>query len=281
MPVEPPEVINESNLSHAWGRAFLHVLGRNTGNLAPLVVSMAGFTNGLPAEDVEIRRALDAQLETHPRTYSSKVSALTIFPYDTWIRRGSPAVGEFSTFYLEQHLPRLKARDRHNSHGTYFERMIRFQGSKALRGVLHLEARNQLEHIVGIWRRDTEQGHRPRRSALQIAIFDPVKDHTGAVLQGFPCLQQVSLAYDESSNALALNANYPTQYIMDRAYGNYLGLCHLGCFLAREMNLEFSRLNCFIGLPELGNGWRKRDLETLAELVSNRLPQRVEAADAH
>ena len=280
MLVKPLEVICEANLSHAWGRAFLHVFEHSTRNLAPLVVSVTGFTNGLPMEDEDIRRALDAQLEAHPRTFPSKVSALTIFPYETWIRRGSPALAEFSSFYLDRLLPRLKARNSHNSHGTYFERMIRFQGSKIHGGVMKAETRNQLEHIVGIWQRDTANGHRPRRSALQLAIFDPAKDHTGAVLQGFPCLQQVSLAYDESSNALALNATYPTQYIMDRAYGNYLGLCHLGCFLAREMALEFSRLNCFIGLPEIGGEWRKGELQALAKLVRSHLPQKVEVADA-
>ena len=259
---------------------FLHVFEHSTRTLAPLVVSVTGFANGLPMEDNEVRRSFDTQLEAHPKTYPGKILRPHDFPAS---ERGFDADAPQSPileFYLDQLLPRLKARDSHNSHGTYFERMVRFQGSKTHAGVMQLETRNQLEHIVRIWRRDTANGHRPRRSALQIAIFDPAKDHTGAVLQGFPCLQQVSLVYDESSNALALNANYPTQYIMDRAYGNYLGLCHLGSFLAREMNLEFSRLNCFIGLPELGSGWRKGDLAPLAELVRSRLPQKVESGDA-
>lgn len=281
MSIKPPATISEFNLSHAWGRAFLHVMDNSVRHLSPLTLSVDGFSDSLPTEDDAIRQALDATLAARPKKYSSKVSALTIFPYDAWVRHGRPSVGDFSDWYLTQFLPRMKKRDSHNSHGTYFERMVRFQGSKAARGQLQPNAKNQLAHIVEVWRRDGEQGRRPRRSALQIAIFDPPKDHTGGALLGFPCLQQVSLSYDEGSNALAVSAYYPTQYIMDRAYGNYLGLCHLGHFMAREMGLELTRLNCFIGLPELGRDWTKGDLQPLAKLVREQLPQGLQAATTH
>lgn len=106
---------------------------------------------------------------------------------------------------------------------------------------------NQLQFVIDLLKRD----RRPRESALQITCFDPAKDHTGQPVRGFPCLQQVSIAYDDDGR-LAVNAFYPMQYIFDRAYGNYLGLCHLGEFLAHETQLRFSRLTCFIGKPELG-----------------------------
>src|SRR5205823_13372804 len=77
--------------------------------------------------------------------------------------------------------------------------------------------------------------------------------------------QQVSFTYDDD-NRLAVNAYYPTQYIFDRAYGNYLGLCHLGNFMARELGLIMVRLNCFIGHPELGS-IRKGQLSELAKGV--------------
>ena len=41
--------------------------------------------------------------------------------------------------------------------------------------------------------------------------------------------------------------------IAHRAYGNYLGLCHLGHFMAHELGLELVRVNCFIARPELGD----------------------------
>jgi hypothetical protein len=273
MSTNTPQVIEEPNLSHAWGRVLLQVLDNSKQRLAPLMVSVTGFADGLPEEDGEVRHALDSILATKEKKYSSKVSALTIFPYDAWVRHGQLPVREFSDWYLQYFFPRLQARDPHNRRGTYFERMVRFQGSKKDKdGAAVPEQKNQLEHLVAIWKRDRAQGVSPRHSALQASIFDPVNDHTGGKMLGFPCLQQVSFSYDHAEQ-LAVNAYYPTQYIMDRAYGNYLGLCHLGQFMARAMGLTLVRLNCFIGLPEVGSKWTKAELKPLADLVRSHLPK--------
>lgn len=274
MSTNMPQVIEEPNLSHAWGRALLHVLDNSKQRLAPLMISVTGFAECLPVEDVDVRLELDALLATKENKYSTKVTALTIFPYDAWVRRGRLSVREFSDWYLKNFFPRLQARDSHNSRGTYFERMVRFQGSTKMRkGTHYVSDKNQLEHLITIWHRDRAKGGSSRHSALQVSVFDPVKDHTGAKMLGFPCLQQVSFSYDDNDQ-LAVNAYYPTQYVMDRAYGNYLGLCHLGQFMAREMGLGLVRLNCFIGLPELGNKWTKEELKPLANLVRSHLPKR-------
>jgi thymidylate synthase len=267
-----PQIIEESNMSHAWGRVLLHVLDNSKQNLAPLMVSITGFADGLPIEDIAIRQALDTILPTKEKKYSSKVTALTIFPHDAWVRHGKLPVREFSNWYLEHFFPRMQARDSHNNRGTYFERMVRFQGSKKGKdGAIGLQQTNQLDHIATIWKRDRAKGASPRHSALQASIFDPAKDHTGGKMLGFPCLQQVSFSYD-NNDQLAVNAYYPTQYIMDRAYGNYLGLCHLGQFMAQDMGLKMVRLNCFIGLPEIGTKWTKAELKPLAALVRAHLP---------
>ena len=186
---------------------------------------------------------------------------MTIFPFKYWKQTGEPDIHQFTDLYLMNYLPRLRARDRRNRTGTYFERMIAFEGTARKSGI---ETRNQLEHIISLWPANRE-GSRPRQSALQIAIFDPAKDHNRSPRSMFPCLQQLSLSYDDSGG-LAVNAYYPAQYIFDRAYGNYLGLCHLGYFMAKEMNLEFVRLNCFVGRPELGDV-RKNAVRKLEEVI--------------
>ena len=236
--------------------------------MTPLTISVGGFVDSVPAVDERIRQTLDAVLSKHDK-YSCQVSALTIFPYRHWIRSGQPPRKELFDWYLNQFLPRLKARDSRNGRGTYFERMIEFQGVRGKAGKLLNDGKNQLEHIISLWPKDSRHS-RPRQSALQVACFDPVKDHTGSVRSGFPCLQQVSFIYD-NSGGLAINAYYPTQYIFDRAYGNYLGLCHLGHFMAHELGLKLIRLNCFVGYPELGdiNKDELRGLEkTVREIFS-------------
>ena len=271
MLTDAPRIIDEANLSLAWGRALLFVLEQSSHNLVPLVISIRDITDNVPQETASIRKALDGNLKLHDKC-SCDVTAFTIFPQRLWAQRTFPDRQAFYAMYLECVLPRLKARDHKNSHGTYFERMISYRGSKKKDDDYLPEAKNQLEHIIAIWHRDKANGRRPRHSALQIACFDPVKDHTGGALLGFPCLQQVSFSYDEEGN-LAVNAYYPTQYIFDRAYGNYLGLSHLGRFMACEIGLKLTRINCFIGQPSLGNDISKHDLLNLAAVIRGELAQ--------
>jgi hypothetical protein len=47
---------------------------------------------------------------------------------------------------------------------------------------------------------------------------------------------------------LNVNAFYATQYAFERAYGNYLGLCRLGRFVAHELKLELARVTCYTGI---------------------------------
>ena len=240
---------------------------RSNRDLTPLTVSIGGFTDGTPAEDPSIRRALDDTLVRYGK-FTCDVSALTIFPYKHWNRAGRPPRQELYNWYLKAFLPRLRARDPRNRNGTYFQRMLAFTGVKQKDGKYTLKSTNQLEHIIKIWHNGLEIGKRPRQSALQVACFDPSKDHTGSARSVFPCLQQVSFTYDDQGG-LAVNAHYPTQYIFDRAYGNYLGLCHLGCFMAHELGLQLIRLNCFIARPELGSvpGKKLRELETIVREI--------------
>jgi hypothetical protein len=218
------------------------------------------MSGGLPVEDIRIREVVDTALAESGKC-SCAISAMTIFPYKYWKQTGEPHIQQFTDLYLANYLPRLRARDRRNRTGTYFQRMIAFEGTARQGGA---ETRNQLEHIISLWP-PNRNSSRPRQSALQIAIFDPAKDHNRSPRSMFPCLQQVSLAYDDSGG-LAVNTYYPAQYIFDRAYGNYLGLCHLGYFMAKEMNLEFVRLNCFVGRPELGD-IRKNAVQKLEEVI--------------
>ena len=57
---------------------------------------------------------------------------------------------------------------------------------------------------------------------FQACVFDPIRDHTGAAQQPFPCLQHISLVPDERSGTLSLNAFYATQQLFTKACGNWL-----------------------------------------------------------
>ena len=266
-----PEVISETNLSYAWGRVLLSMLHRRD-TLMPLMISIGGLTNGIPREDTIVRKALDTALCQHGK-FSCATSAMTIFPFRYWEQTNRPHIEQFADSYLQKYLPRLRARSEQNRSGTYFERMVDFHGTtrKGAR-----DNKNQLQHVISLWQKGG--GRRPRRSALQLAIFDPLKDHNASPRSMFPCLQQIGFVYNKS-NELAVNAYYPAQYIFDRAYGNYLGLCHLGLFVAHEIGIEFVRLNCFIGRPEL-RGIPRKALQELVRVIEERLAVQKERLDS-
>lgn len=244
-----PRIIEGDNLSDVWARMFLGLMAPGA-QPHPIVMSLAGMVDNAPAELPDIRAALDEALAAAGEC-SCKISANTIFPYDRWRRKSTAPRNDLYDWYLKRFLPRAKARDVKNRYGTYFERMINATGMRRKGQNLQPHTGNQLEHIIQVWAAGIAAGRRPRRSALQLSCFDPAKDHTGQPVRGFPCLQQVSFSYDDG-DGISISALYPTQYIFERAYGNYLGLCHLGDFLASALGLRVERLNCLILQPEFG-----------------------------
>ena len=109
-----PHLITESNLSTAWARALLHVYD---GADDALVVALRDFEENIPAQNAAVAKALDAQLLAHeiPRIDQT---ALTIVPYERWLREGMISVEKLSEWYLKSMLPRLKARCSKNRHGS-------------------------------------------------------------------------------------------------------------------------------------------------------------------
>lgn len=254
MSTEAPIIIEHSNLSVAWSHSLLEAMKPGQRSLRPMVLTIGGFSSLQPPEVAELRDVLDNRLVALEKN-ASEISALTIFPYKMWVRRGRPQCDPFCELCLRRFLPRMRKRNSQNQYGTYFERMMGYSG------IHHSKPKvvNQLQFVIDLLNKD----RRPRESALQICCFDPAKDHTGQPVRGFPCLQQVSISYDHQGN-LAVNAFYPVQYIFDRAYGNYLGLCQLGEFIAHQTKLRFSRMTCFVGKPELGNV-SKRDIQSVVD----------------
>jgi len=233
-----PLLIEDDNLSRAWAHVSLHVLDNPGTSIVPLVLSITGFTpEGMPQEDQELRTALDVCLAADtPTKLSIEKVAWTIFPQSLWRLAQYDRHRLFdlykTAFPRYQELYKIK-----NRRGLYFERLISY-GRGPHDG-------NQLEWII------TEYGARSgvRASLLQASIFDPERDHVRDAQLGFPCLQHISFVQQEG--ALTLNAFYATQQLYDKAYGNWLGLCRLGHFMAQEMGFTFSRLNCFTGIEKL------------------------------
>lgn len=242
-----PLLIDEGNLSYAWAKAFLHIIDNPGKEISPLVVSITSFNNGIPNEDRDIQQSLDKCLADNDEQKIHTV-ANTIFPNSLW-RRSNYQRQDLFERYLK-FLPRAKALKhckQKNRRGLYFERLIAF-GSDNQPKV------NQLEYIINQYQ------VRPgaRKSMFQASIFDPREDHIPEPYIPFPCLQHVSFV--PRGETLTLNAFYATQQLLNKAYGNYLGLCRLGNFMAHEMGLTVSRMNCFVGVAKLEHIGKEKNI---------------------
>lgn len=239
--------IENENLSRAWARAFLATMEQR--EILPLIVTVTGFADGRPQEDANIRRLLDVELTTRCKQPCHTV-ANTIFPASLW----SPSTPRHQLYdRYNKILPRLKKKARVNRNGLYFERLIAHGSTRV----------NQLEHVIETWQRGDH-----RRSALVAAVLDPACDHTHQRQRGFPCLQQVSFT-PEGTNGLAITGFLSTQYLFARAYGNYLGLCRLGEFLAHELGLTLCRMTCIAGVGV--RDVSKRNVRELASKLESAL----------
>ncbi|REJ65669.1 MAG: thymidylate synthase [Planctomycetota bacterium] len=225
------------NLSLAWAEAFIRVMGRGVTELSPLVITVTDIADEVPVESKEIRQTLDAQLRRLD-LQSCHTVANTIFPESMWNPNSSNDADQlFQRF--ERAWPRIR-RCPANHRGSYFRRLTAYCPSGSDESV------NQLEHVVNTYRKGNH-----RRSALQASVFDPTRDHNDCRQLGFPCLHQVAFT-PIGSQGLSVTGFYATQFLLERAYGNYLGLCRLGRFMAKQMGLTFEKMICIASVAQRG-----------------------------
>lgn len=247
-----PITICGDNLSTAWLSTCAQVLGKQESHA--LTVSITTPTGGQDVEDLSIRTRLDDLLKAGGQSECSTVAS-TIFPTSLWNRERSPEA--LFERYLRLY-PRLRASDSRNINGMYFHRMIAFGQ----------ENRNQLKYVIDSW----HSGLR-RRSAFQVAIMDPMVDQTNQRRRGFPCLQHVIFT-PHGEVGLSVTGIYGTQYLIEKAYGNYLGLYNLGLFMANALNLQLSNVTCFAAIALLSGKVRIRDFRSTFSETGDRFLSR-------
>ena len=142
-----------------------------------------------------------------------------------------------------------------NKSGTYFSRMITWPGKEA-GGVNQLAARVEhlrAQHVTG----------RQTNNTLDIDIAaDALGDDddlrgvqvyasTDRRTRGFPCLTHIDLTLYRGR--LHMTAVYRHQYLIDKAYGNLLGLSWLMQFLCQQTGNELGELVVHATLADTQN----------------------------
>lgn len=223
----PPE-IRASEVSTAWRMAARAVLAEG-GQSFHLAVRI-----GNDDDHSTIRADVSQLQETHGLAGVETVSN-TIFPAAMAAASDSPA--DLAERYRAVY-PRLRSLQP-NRFGTYFGRMVSHPGGDA-----HAD---QLNHVIEKLRQ-TEGGNN-WSSRYEMPIYHPASDSTRPM--GFPCMSHCAFHLDAENDSVNLLAVYRNQYIVERAYGNYLGLVRLRNYVAAETNRQPGELIVVVGHAEV------------------------------
>lgn len=258
-------IIESDNVSHAWGRAFLRLLDKGVTRLNPLILQINVGDTGNAWEDKRFREPLN-QLLGEIDAVPIEGTINTIIPHNLY----NPKLGR-EKFYQNflKGWPRL-ARCRKNQHGNYFLRLLSYPDldySSTWRKSAK-SASPQLEYLI-----DGLQKPGLRNSALQAMLYYPPVDSNGSALLGFPCLQSIHLTKCHDDSTFTLTAIYPSQHLVTRGYGNYIGLILLGKFLEQESGVRLSKFICLSSQATLGNDLSKHSCASLRDEISSLLPQ--------
>lgn len=242
--------ITRSTISDAWFASLERCHAAPGGRVVHLVTTVEQ-----PGSEIaEVREVLAKALADEGAQSIDTVSE-TIFPASTYPDPGvtwSPgrtedeqrldaAAEALYSSYVDM-LPLLLTADG-NRRGTYFSRMVTWPGKE--RGGV-----NQLQLRVDRLRSEHRNGHRTNNTLDIDVAADATDDEPLRGVQvyaaddkrtrSFPCLTHVDLTlYAGRLHAVAV---YRHQYLIDKAYGNLVGLSRLMEFLCQQSGFALGEL---------------------------------------
>lgn len=221
-----PVLISEESFQQAWLSAIRH-LQANSWEVFNVVVHIR---NPVAMDDDFHARV--SGLQATLGLFSPKVVAYTIFPHKLYARYVD-ATELFNAYNKPNGM--YDKLDPAASHrwGTYFRRMTHYEGQG--------HPVNQLANIINSINNNPNKRY---RAAYHVIIHKPGGETLR--LRGQPCLAsiKVQLEPSEHSHKLHLLCTYRNHDFLERAYGNYWGLCNLLGFMASETNLIPGTLTC-------------------------------------
>lgn len=249
MTIVGDRLIEAGSVSEAWLNAITLLHGTPDRKAVHLIARIARPTD----EVSEIRSEADllTEISTGNREiWPVDTTRNTIFPA-AWARR-FPEPADLAAHYRERYPQLRQVRD--NRLGTYFGRIVAFPRAGG-------ETGDQLTNTVRKLRRELAT-RGPKSSRYEINIYCEATDRSP---MSFPCLAHISLHAHQGR--LHLQGVYRNEYLVARAYGNFLGLGQLQAYVAAATGLRLGELLMTINHVELdGNvGPVKTAIDRLAK----------------
>ena len=240
--------VEASTLSEGWlgAAALLH---RAPGLKAVhLMVRIAD-----PAKETdEIREAAAQLIDAEGKKAPIETVRTTIFPA-RWAER-HPEPEDLALHYRENYAELREFSE--NQHGTYFGRVVAFPRDEA-----EEDLADQLNETVQKLIQEMIKGNKSSR--YEINVYS--EQHDGRRPMGFPCLAHLSVHMHEG--ALHMQAVYRNEFIVQRGYGNFLGVAELQGYIAGAVGLDVGELLLTIGHGQF-DGAKTRAEPILGELWS-------------
>lgn len=266
------------SLSEAWLRTLQYTAAQKNGRAVHVVATVTQ-----PGVEIDgVRTTIDAFLNEHG-CQSVETVAETIFPASLYTPPPfdwAPGIAKDKEAELDEAATRLYdayldilplvVSVHANRRGTYFGRMITYPG-REVGGV------NQLDARVRRLRSEANAGRRTNNTLDMDLAADALDDSFLPGLQeysendnrtrGFPCLTHIDFTLHEGRlHALAV---YRHQYLVEKAYGNLVGLSSLMSFLSQQTGCELGELAMHATFADAQRStFASRDIAELAASAS-------------
>ncbi len=261
--------VDAPDVSSAWTRACQKLDAAADAKGYHTVVRIADPRS----DDLAVREELD-RIRVRSGCDPIETVANTIFPAALAATCDSheELVVRYRAFY-----ERLLEFSPRKTKGTYFGRMVAYPGRGGLT--------DQIGEIIARIRQQT-RGRGPLTAAYEASVAHPgdalvEEAEEDAVilidapvrvpaedtaLRDFPCLSHCSFQLDRTGTVHTL-AYYRSQYMVDRAYGNYLGLGRINAWVARHSGQRPGTLTVVAGYAQI-----EAHKSRIRPLLSNMLP---------
>lgn len=217
-----PIVICEESFQEAWRKVSIE-LSKNKWELWDIVIEIGNPLLINMDYDKTVTEFAVEHCLIKPRDV-----AYTIFPYGFYDlnRDAEKLYKNYWRFFKHTR------RSEHSGWGTYFERMIRYPGEKS--------EVDQLGNII------KSINNRSRNSKAAYTIIIPKPGSENIKPLGSPCLNYLAIRTEPSNESRIINllAVYRNHDFLERAYGNYLGLCKLLEYIANETGSNVGKVTC-------------------------------------
>lgn len=264
--------VHGDTVSEAWLNAVQVVDASPERRLFHLVTRISDPVT----EEPRIRAAADTLLRNLDLAPVDTV-ANTIFPAQLAAISGGP--DELAQRYRRMY-PTLRRLHKSNRKGTYFGRIVahpaadgehdqladlierlntelRTRGPKSARYEMNIGGPGDLAQT------GEECAAQELPDGSTVHIYAPAKDTSP---MGFPCLSFCSFQLD--SDTLHMVAQYRYQYLIERGYGNYLGLGQLLGYVCATVGLRPGQLTIIAGVAAVDSAARYR-IAQLTESAGN------------